>query len=91
MTSLHVTDLHKAFGSHAVLAGIDLTVPEGSLAAILGPSGTGVLTSAAGTSAALAGNAAGGRSLMDEAALNSPRSPCIVEAVSANRRQATFD
>ncbi|HEY6624761.1 MAG TPA: ABC transporter ATP-binding protein [Acidimicrobiales bacterium] len=44
MTSLHVTDLHKAFGSHAVLTGIDLTVPEGSLAAILGPSGSGKTT-----------------------------------------------
>ncbi|HWF22153.1 MAG TPA: ABC transporter ATP-binding protein [Acidimicrobiales bacterium] len=44
MTSLHVTDVHKAFGSHAVLTGIDLTVPEGSLAAILGPSGSGKTT-----------------------------------------------
>lgn len=44
MTSLHVSDLHKAFGSHAVLTGIDLTVPEGSLAAILGPSGSGKTT-----------------------------------------------
>ena len=44
MTSLHITDLHKAFGSHAVLTGIDLTVPEGSLAAILGPSGSGKTT-----------------------------------------------
>ncbi|HEX4245439.1 MAG TPA: ABC transporter ATP-binding protein [Acidimicrobiales bacterium] len=44
MTSLHVTDVHKAFGTHAVLTGIDLTVGEGSLAAILGPSGSGKTT-----------------------------------------------
>ncbi|HEY1467301.1 MAG TPA: ATP-binding cassette domain-containing protein, partial [Acidimicrobiales bacterium] len=44
MTSLYVTDVHKAFGSHAVLSGIDLNVPEGSLAAILGPSGSGKTT-----------------------------------------------
>ena len=44
MTSLCVTDLHKAFGSHAVLTGIDLVVSEGSLAAILGPSGSGKTT-----------------------------------------------
>jgi iron(III) transport system ATP-binding protein len=44
MTSLHVTDLHKAFGSHAVLTGIELTVTDGSLAAILGPSGSGKTT-----------------------------------------------
>jgi iron(III) transport system ATP-binding protein len=44
VTSLHVTDVHKAFGPHAVLTGIDLTVPEGSLAAILGPSGSGKTT-----------------------------------------------
>jgi phospholipid/cholesterol/gamma-HCH transport system ATP-binding protein len=33
--------LHKSFGSRAVLAGTDLAVPEGSLCAIMGPSGTG--------------------------------------------------
>lgn len=44
MTGLALTGLHKAFGSHAVLAGVDLTVPDGSLTAILGPSGSGKTT-----------------------------------------------
>ena len=44
MTRLAATDLHKAFGDQSVLAGIDLTVPEGSLTAILGPSGSGKTT-----------------------------------------------
>jgi len=41
---LTVTDLHKAFGSHAVLKGVDLTVPEGAFAAVLGASGSGKTT-----------------------------------------------
>jgi iron(III) transport system ATP-binding protein len=44
MTRLAATDLHKAFGNQSVLAGIELTVPEGSLTAILGPSGSGKTT-----------------------------------------------
>jgi iron(III) transport system ATP-binding protein len=44
MTRLAATDLHKAFGKQSVLAGIELTVPEGSLTAILGPSGSGKTT-----------------------------------------------
>ena len=44
MTELTVQGLHKAFGSHPVLAGLDLTVPAGSLTAILGPSGSGKTT-----------------------------------------------
>jgi iron(III) transport system ATP-binding protein len=44
MTGLGVTGLHKSFGSHEVLAGVDLEVPEGSLTAILGPSGSGKTT-----------------------------------------------
>ncbi len=39
-----VTGLHKAFGAHPVLTGIDLEVPAGSLTAILGPSGSGKTT-----------------------------------------------
>jgi iron(III) transport system ATP-binding protein len=44
MTELAITDLHKAFGTNAVLTGVDLTVPTGSLTAILGPSGSGKTT-----------------------------------------------
>ncbi|HUY66860.1 MAG TPA: ABC transporter ATP-binding protein [Acidimicrobiales bacterium] len=44
MTGLGVGDLHKSFGTHSVLAGVDLDVPVGSLTAILGPSGSGKTT-----------------------------------------------
>jgi phospholipid/cholesterol/gamma-HCH transport system ATP-binding protein len=33
--------LHKHFGRHKVLTGVDLSIPEGLITAILGPSGTG--------------------------------------------------
>lgn len=44
MTDLIVSGVHKAFGRHAVLRGIDLVVPAGSFTAILGPSGSGKTT-----------------------------------------------
>jgi iron(III) transport system ATP-binding protein len=44
MSDLAVTDLHKSFGAHPVLAGLDLEVPAASLTAILGPSGSGKTT-----------------------------------------------
>ncbi|MFJ8477948.1 ABC transporter ATP-binding protein [Kitasatospora sp. NPDC094011] len=44
MTGLSVLDLHAAHGRSPVLHGIDLTVPEGSLACVLGPSGCGKST-----------------------------------------------
>jgi iron(III) transport system ATP-binding protein len=44
MSALEVSRLHKAFGEATVLRGLDLTVPEGSLTAVLGSSGSGKTT-----------------------------------------------
>jgi iron(III) transport system ATP-binding protein len=44
LTGLGIDDLHKSFGSQAVLTGVQLDVPVGSLTAILGPSGSGKTT-----------------------------------------------
>ena len=38
---IHLTDIHKAFGSQKVLNGLNLTVPDGQITAIIGPSGEG--------------------------------------------------
>jgi phospholipid/cholesterol/gamma-HCH transport system ATP-binding protein len=38
---IRVTGLHKAFGSHNVLEGIDLTLGRGEVLYVVGPSGTG--------------------------------------------------
>jgi phospholipid/cholesterol/gamma-HCH transport system ATP-binding protein len=34
-------DLHKAFGGHEVLAGVECSIPEAEISVIMGPSGTG--------------------------------------------------
>jgi len=44
MSTLTLRGLHKAFGDHSVLHGIDLTVRPGTLVALLGPSGSGKTT-----------------------------------------------
>src|ERR1022692_3359501 len=44
MTSLSVSGLCKVFGSHVVLADLGVSVPAGSLTAVLGPSGSGKTT-----------------------------------------------
>ena len=42
--SLTGTDLHLAFGPNAVLRGVDIDVPAGSTATVIGPSGSGKST-----------------------------------------------
>jgi iron(III) transport system ATP-binding protein len=44
MNNLQISDLHKSFGSHPVLTGLDLEVAAGSFTAILGASGSGKTT-----------------------------------------------
>jgi phospholipid/cholesterol/gamma-HCH transport system ATP-binding protein len=41
MLAIETRDLHKAFGSSRILQGVDLAFPEGSICALMGPSGTG--------------------------------------------------
>lgn len=38
---IQLTNLHKAFGTQQVLNGLNLTVPDGQITAIIGPSGEG--------------------------------------------------
>ncbi len=44
MADLQCRDVRKAYGDRVVLDGVDLTVPEGTLTAILGSSGSGKTT-----------------------------------------------
>ena len=41
LLAIETQALHKSFGSHAVLQGVNLRIPEGTTSVILGPSGTG--------------------------------------------------
>jgi phospholipid/cholesterol/gamma-HCH transport system ATP-binding protein len=41
LLAIETRDLHKSFGSHQVLRGANLKVPEGVVSVVLGPSGTG--------------------------------------------------
>jgi ABC-2 type transport system ATP-binding protein len=43
-TAIEVTGIVKSYGDHAVLRGIDLTVPTGTVYALLGPNGAGKTT-----------------------------------------------
>ena len=44
MSVLEVQGLRKSFGSSEILKGIDFTVEQGDVIAILGPSGSGKTT-----------------------------------------------
>ena len=39
--AIECRDVHKAFGSNQILAGLDMAIPSGKICVILGPSGTG--------------------------------------------------
>jgi len=41
MLAIETSGLHKSFGSHRVLDGLDLQIPAGVISVVLGPSGTG--------------------------------------------------
>jgi phospholipid/cholesterol/gamma-HCH transport system ATP-binding protein len=41
LAAIETRNLHKSFGAHEVLRGVDLNVPEGVVSVVLGPSGTG--------------------------------------------------
>jgi Cu-processing system ATP-binding protein len=41
---IHVESLHKKFGKNVVLAGLELTIDQGGIFAILGPNGSGKTT-----------------------------------------------
>ncbi|MFD6447028.1 ABC transporter ATP-binding protein [Promicromonospora sp. NPDC060204] len=43
-TAIDVAGLHKSYGDHHVLDGVDLAVPAGSVYALLGPNGAGKTT-----------------------------------------------
>ncbi|GAA3758920.1 daunorubicin resistance protein DrrA family ABC transporter ATP-binding protein [Plantactinospora mayteni] len=56
-SAITVTGLRKSFGTHLVLDGIDLDVPEGSIFAMLGPNGAGKTTTVQILSTLLAADA----------------------------------
>jgi phospholipid/cholesterol/gamma-HCH transport system ATP-binding protein len=39
--AIEFVDVHKAFGATPILTGVDLSIPEGRISTIIGPSGTG--------------------------------------------------
>jgi phospholipid/cholesterol/gamma-HCH transport system ATP-binding protein len=41
LLAIETRDLHKSFGDHHVLRGLEIGIPEGVISVVLGPSGTG--------------------------------------------------
>jgi phospholipid/cholesterol/gamma-HCH transport system ATP-binding protein len=41
LLAIETRDLHKSFGDHQVLQGLEIGIPEGLISVVLGPSGTG--------------------------------------------------
>ncbi|MHB8691565.1 MAG: ABC transporter ATP-binding protein [Solirubrobacteraceae bacterium] len=41
LLAIETRDLHKSFGDHRVLQGLEIGIPEGLISIVLGPSGTG--------------------------------------------------
>jgi len=41
LLAVETRDLHKAFGRNRILCGADITIPEGLISVVVGPSGTG--------------------------------------------------
>ncbi|MBS7576444.1 MULTISPECIES: amino acid ABC transporter ATP-binding protein [unclassified Enterococcus] len=44
MTAIEITDVHKSFGNHEILKGVNLIIEEGEVVVILGASGSGKTT-----------------------------------------------
>ncbi|GAA1870665.1 ATP-binding cassette domain-containing protein [Actinomadura bangladeshensis] len=86
--AIHARGLTKSFGATRVLAGIDLTVPAGSLLALLGPNGSGKTTTVRILTTLLApdGGAAavGGHDVVREGA-------AVRRTIGLTAQQATVD
>ena len=80
--------LHKSFGATRVLSGVDLTVPAGTLQALLGPNGSGKTTAVRILTTLLAADAGaatvGGHDVAREGA-------AVRRAIGLTAQQATVD
>lgn len=76
MTHLQIAGLHKRFGEHTALHGVDIDLPAGAFLVLLGPSGCGKTTTLrilAGLESPTRGTIRiGDRVVVDTAAASSP-------------------